>query len=176
MRGFEVPVLEGDDVGFIHALRDELAKELQPTEVTHLVQVDHWFGPRWLAFAGKVLGALGVWPRTLVIPPFRPTRILSERRFVRSQGNYLEVDVRAPLHIEQTSRDNLRRTVKSLGASTSMIWYSGDTRAAGRGCLMIYLHANGEGLATYVEIARRDGAWRVGRRSSWRDIENRRAS
>lgn len=40
-----------------------------------LIKVDNWFGPMWLGFSGKILGAIGVWQPKLTIPPFVPNRI-----------------------------------------------------------------------------------------------------
>ena len=47
-----LPVLDTDDVAFIHSLREALANELVATDELSLVKVDRWFGAKWLEFSG----------------------------------------------------------------------------------------------------------------------------
>src|SRR5260370_2493136 len=57
-------------------------------ETLVLIKINNWFGSKWLGFFCKALGALGVWnkPRNepadnIRIPPFLPSRVLSQRSF-----------------------------------------------------------------------------------------------
>src|SRR5262245_49609679 len=51
------------------------------TDQSYVVKIDNWFGQRWLGFSGKAVGALRVCQRRLTLPPFVPSRVLSQRRF-----------------------------------------------------------------------------------------------
>ena len=56
-------------------------EEAIKTDQAFLVKIDNWFGKRWLGFSGKALGALGVRKEKLTLPPFIPSRLVSQRRF-----------------------------------------------------------------------------------------------
>ncbi len=51
-----------------------------PGEV-YVEQVDGWFDYKWQQFSGTVMHAIAVWRNNLTVPPFHPSRILSERYF-----------------------------------------------------------------------------------------------
>lgn len=172
-----VPVLDGDDVGFVHLVREVLADELATTtDELFLVKVDQWFGQNWLQFSGKLLGALGLWSRRVTVPPFHPNRVVFERHFDfdEDKATYVETPPPRPLHIEQASEANLRRWLHTVSSSGTFIWYSGDTQTTGRGSLMVYVIAGGEHGEWYVELVRRNDRWRMTKplRSVYRDDAN----
>jgi hypothetical protein len=110
-----------------------------------LIKIDNWFGRRWLYFSGKALGALGVWnvptdrrPENLLrIPPFVPERVVSQRRFAGPQ--YREIDPGKPLHRHVSSSVALERRAAEIEPETVLVWYSGNSKANGRGALMAYI-------------------------------------
>jgi hypothetical protein len=162
--GIDVPILDGDEVGFVQLIRDALADELvTTTDEAYLVKVDRWFGRRWFQFSGKILGALGVWHGRVMVPPFHPNRVVRERHFdfdVR-QRSYVETPAPGPLHIHQASEENLKRGLHTISSSGTFIWYSGDTRKTGRGSIMVYVIAAGEHGEWYAEFVRKNDDWRM---------------
>jgi hypothetical protein len=72
----------GDDAEFLSEVEAVVqgAVEVSKPATVAVVKIDSWFGPKWLGFSHKVMGAFGVvFPGDLVIPPFVPNRVLSER-------------------------------------------------------------------------------------------------
>ncbi len=104
-----------------------------------IVRIADWFGPRWLGFSGKSLGALGVKDQELTLPPFVPSRVLSESYFVREKGGAFSSAV-APftIHVRQASSANLRRHVARLAADTAFFWLSCASASDQRAALMMY--------------------------------------
>jgi hypothetical protein len=130
-----------------------------PSQV-YVVKVDNWFGPKWLAFSHKVMGAFGLASRDLVVPPFVPSRIVSEATFSLSEpGAYVAIDPPKPLHISQTSGANAARKVSRLLPNAAIFWWSGQSATNGRGSLMAYLPTPDGHIPWYVELTGRD-TWR----------------
>ena len=78
-----------------------------PCRALHVVEVDRYFSVKWLHFSGKALGALGISKMTTTIPPFIPSRVLRERRFLL-RGPWAPYEDKPGgyrLHIWQTSSD-----------------------------------------------------------------------
>ncbi len=177
----DIPVLEGDDIDFIHLVRSTLGTQLTvATDDTYLVKVDHWFGKRFLLFEGKRLGAFGVGGgRRTTLPPFHPSRIVFERHFTTDprSGAWVEATPVPPLHIRQTSEQNFKRFVDDVSKSGTFIWYSGDTREMGRGSLMVYLVAANERNEWHVEMIRGASGWRAAQSTglTYPEAERRRA-
>jgi hypothetical protein len=154
-----------DDPDFGHAMQRAVLGALRvakPPEV-YLVKVDNWFGPKWLAFSHKALGALGIASSDLRIPPFVPGRVVHERYFVRADehGDYVSADAPLTLHIRQTSSANAARRVSSLCPHAALFWWSGSTRSTGRGALMAYIPAPSGHVHWYAELTRMT-QWRSG--------------
>src|SRR5688500_15769712 len=105
---------EADAVEFIDrvaALVDGAVAWASPDQVS-VVRINNWFGPRWLAFSGQLLGALGVHStKNLTIPPFNPSRVMSEQHWARDEAGraYQRVASGTSLHTEQPSADNFKR-------------------------------------------------------------------
>lgn len=126
-------------VGAVHAVIAGVALEAKPEEL-YIVKLDNWFGPRWLRFSYKALGALGVSLFDLRVPPFVPARVVSQTHFTRSVdgGEYLAAASPVALHVQQTSTANAPRRLSALCPRAALFWWSGGTLASGRGALMAY--------------------------------------
>ena len=131
-----------------------------------LIKIDNWFGARWLGFAGKFLGLAGVTLKardkaraaSIRIPPFVPERVVSQRRFVAPA--FKEVDPGEPVHKHVPSRTALRRKASVEAPGETIIWYSGNSKANGRGSLMAYLPLDSSYWPWFVELEK--GAhWRI---------------
>jgi hypothetical protein len=122
-----------------------------------LVKIDNWFGSRWLGFAGKTLGALGVWSKpyklpadNITIPPFVPSRVVSQRRF--ASPTYEEIDNGKPIHKRMRSSVALLRKASTAVPKAALIWYSGNSKTAGRGAVMAYIPVDGSYWPWYAAL------------------------
>jgi hypothetical protein len=154
-----------DDIGFVHKVRpiiDGVLRIVEPP-VFYVVKVDSWFGDKWLGFSNKLAGAVGVQHRaTLRVPPFVPSRVVSQRYFSRAtNGEYVDGNA-AQLHIEQTSEDNARRLMSVVCPDAGVFWWTGSTRGNDRGALMAYLPTPDGHTGWYAELEKTD-RWRVAR-------------
>ena len=102
-----------------------------------LIKIDNWFGPKWLGFSGKILGALGVSMAKLTIPPFVPNRVVSEREF--SGPLYSEIEDAGLIHLSLPSSVALTRTATGIAPGAILFWYSGGSQTTGRGSAMAYI-------------------------------------
>jgi hypothetical protein len=148
--------LDGDSPEFmaeVHACIDGVLVVNKPAELI-VINIDNWFGQRWLHFAGKALGAVGVWKENerLTVPPFVPRRVRSESRFVRT--GYERVVASNPIHIPAKSERALHRTLSQIAPGASLIWYSGGSQRSGRGSIMAYLYSEESYWTWYVELAK----------------------
>lgn len=114
---------QGDAAGFI-ANVDLLLRGITTTQAPKdliLIRIDNWFGPKWLRFSGKILGAAGLWNKTLTVPPFVPNRVVSERRL--SAPTYDERPNRQPLHVSVSSERATYRypSLEAHGAALSVV-------------------------------------------------------
>src|SRR5262249_54069328 len=117
----------------------------------------NWFGKRWLGFSGKALGALGVRKKKLTLPPFNPSRVVSQRRFIESGT---PAGRRKQLHVWQRSGENLQRYTEVVLQGAHAFWYSGRSASNARGSFMAYL-STPEGYWPWYVSLRRDEKWRV---------------
>src|SRR5215475_100961 len=106
------------------------------TDQSYVIKIDNWFGQRWFRFSGKAQGAFGVCQRRLTLPPFVPSRVMSQRRFFSEEA---PPPTRQRLHVRQRSGENLRRYADIVVHDASVFWYSGNTRKNARGSLMAYV-------------------------------------
>jgi hypothetical protein len=123
-----------------------------------LIKVNSWFGSRWLRFSGKTLGALGVRRDNLSVPPFVPSRIVSQRRF--AAPNYLEIAGGQPLHRKVRSGDAILRRIAAIEPGAAVLWYSGNSKITGHGSAMAYVPASDSYSCCYISWAD-GGAWHV---------------
>lgn len=148
-----------DDPQFLDWVESVVAgiQEKFDTDQTYVVKIDNWFGKRWLGFSGKALGAIGVRKSKLTLPPFVPSRVVSQRRFWQS-GRRLEP--RKQLHAWQRSGENLQRYVEVVVHRSNVFWYSGGSARNDRASFMAYVSTSEGHWPWYVELRRTD-KWRV---------------
>ena len=121
------------------------------------MKIDNWFGKRWLRFSGKSLGAIGVHKRKLTLPPFIPSRVVSQRRFWipgTQPGRHPH------LHVYQRSGENLQRYVEVVVQDSNVFWYSGGSVKNDRASFMAYVSTPDGHWPWYVGLQRTD-RWRV---------------
>ena len=107
-----------DFIGHVEQVVNGVVRRHLP-ETLVLIKINNWFGSKWLGFSGKALGALGVWnkPRNepadnIRIPPFVPSRVVSQRSFA------------APTY-EEVAKPRTRRahgSVRGLGWPDQRYW------------------------------------------------------
>jgi hypothetical protein len=100
-----------DDLQFVEwvdSIIHAVIHRTQPAQI-YVVKIDNWFGRRWLRFSGKASGALGVREAELTMPPFIPSRVVSEHRFLLRGSNVKSL---RRLHIHQKSGHNLTRRIE----------------------------------------------------------------
>jgi hypothetical protein len=79
-----------------------------------LIEVDSWFGSKWLGLSGKIMGRLGVRTEPLSVSPFVPARIFSQRRFISPDYTETETDAGDPVHITVSSSVGKRRKLTEI--------------------------------------------------------------
>ena len=149
----------------VDALANGLVQKYRPESLI-LIKVNSWFGSRWLGFSGKILGVgfrrvgvAGVWQENnLSVPPFVPSRIVSQRRF--AAPNYLEIAAGSPLHRKVRSRDAMLRQIARIEVDAAVLWYSGNSKITEHGSAMAYIPASDSYFCWYASWARRD-TWHI---------------
>jgi hypothetical protein len=144
----------GDEDAFIaqvDALANGILGKHTPASLI-VIKVNSWFGSRWLGFSGKTLGALGVWRDNLSVPPFVPSRIVSQQRF--TAPNYSEIDSGSPLHRKTRSSDAILRKIAAIEPAAAVLWYSGNSKITGHGSAMAYIPESNSYSCWYVSSAK----------------------
>jgi hypothetical protein len=130
-----------------------------------VVEVDRYFSDRWLHFTGKSLGALGCHRKTTTIPPFIPSRVLAERRFLL-KGPWLAYEDKHKswnLHRWQPSFRNFERIAARVAPDVALVWYGGGSAVEGHLGFMAYIPLpDKKHWCWYVGLKRGDG-WSVDR-------------
>jgi hypothetical protein len=161
---------QGDSPDFIEearALAVGVALNYEPARL-YVVRIDNWFGPRWLHFAGKAVGAFGVHSAELHMPPFVPDRVLAERKFLGPK--FEETALNSPLHLKIPGSRALSRRLADLDKDAAFVWFSGQSEGQGRGAVMVYLpdvsssdltenQSSSRTEAFYVGFCRKDVGW-----------------
>ena len=158
----EIDAQDTDAPEFIEAVRECVTGALAAAtaESAFVVKIDNWFGPKWMGFSHKFLGALGVGSSDLVVPPFVPNRVVSETFLLRAaEGSLERAHAPRPLHRWQPSQRNADRRVRLLFPSTALFWWSGASRPNGRGSLMAYLPATEGHVPWYLELSNLARGW-----------------
>jgi hypothetical protein len=127
------------------------------TDQCYVIKIDNWFGQRWLGFSGKTLGALGVANLRLTLPPFVPSRVVSQRRFL-SEGTRPGQEQR--LHVWQSSGQNLQRHADIVVHEASVFWYSGGTKENHRASFMAYVLTPEGHWPWYIGLRKKE-TWEV---------------
>jgi hypothetical protein len=151
-----------DDPAFVRvatSILDCVVAQCTPQIVVG-IQIDNWFDHKWLKFSGKVHGALGIWRKELMIPPFNPNRVKSQTVYrLGERGEYEEIE--APLlHIVQPSSANLNRQLKQATDSGVFAWWTSNTVAHGKGSVMVYTHI-GKETSSWFASFERGPEWRI---------------
>jgi hypothetical protein len=141
----------------VHEVANGVVRKYAP-QILILIEVDGWFGSKWLGFSGKMLGALGVWSQPLSVPPFVPSRIVSQRRFI--SPDYLEAAVGNPLHITVPSSVAIRRKLATVEPNAAVLWFSRESPDNGHGALMTYIPSGGSYFHWYASW-QRHGDWKI---------------
>jgi hypothetical protein len=126
----------------------------------YVVLIDNWFDHKWLEFdSNKNENDASGWRTKLVLPPFEPSRVLSQSYFHArpSAPLFYEASSSNPLHILTSSR-----SVGQICSSGVFVWYSYVGEKSDRGSLMIYLSEDGEGSAWYAAFTK-NPEWQVGK-------------
>ena len=125
------------------------------TEQCYVVKIDNWFGQRWLGFSGK--GLLGWHKQKLTLPPFVPSRVVSQHRFL-SEGT--RPGPQQHLHVWQPSAENLHRYADIVVHEASVFWYSGGTKENNRASFMAYVLTPEGHWPWYIGLRKKE-TWEV---------------
>lgn len=155
--------LSESDSGFVSVVERALNNALdmsRPSDV-YVVQVDGWFDYKWQQFSGTILHEISVWRRELTVPPFHPSRVLSETylRLDRDSQAY-EAASAKPLHIFQASAEKLNRAVRDISSSGVFVWYSHVGKDSDRASLMLYTVNTDDASGWYAGFTKKD-EWRL---------------
>ena len=149
---------DGDASDFIANVNSVLfgiSSAYVPPEII-LVKINNWFGPRWLRFSGKTLGALGIWKQNLTVPPFVPNRVVWQRRF--ASPSYDEGASDPQIHISAPGEEALSRRLAQVAPGAALVWFSGTTDPNGRGAIMAYVPVPNSYWVWYVGFSAK-GKW-----------------
>ena len=142
-------------------------------------RIDNWFGQKWLRFAGKAMGAFGVWSNTrTTIPSFVQNRITSQSYFKRTntdQYTYSGTGSNihnhgASSHNHGASSHNLGNHAKANAPDTALFWFSGRTLVNARGSIMGYTPCPDRYWGWYLGFERL-GLWKVAKQVDFRDCD-----
>jgi hypothetical protein len=158
-------VIQDDDApDFIEEVRScvsGVVRLYRPTEL-FLIKTDTWFGPNWVRFRGKALGAVGRWsgPRSknLTVPPFVPHRIVWERRY--TAPTYRQEPIRTIVHAKVPADKARYRFVHEVAPHASLLWYSGSTLTNKRGAIMAYVLFEGSYWPWYLGLEQ-NPTWKI---------------
>ena len=158
-----VSTQQGDSAEFIgkaRAIAIGVARDYEPARL-YIIRIDNWFGPRWMHFAGKMLGLVGIHPTsTLHVPPFVPHRVVAERVFVGP--GYEETVTMPPLHIECPGSRALNRRIADIDKDAAFVWFSAESAVQRRGSAMVYLPVASTPRGGRQDGLRHTGAFYVG--------------
>lgn len=131
-----------------------------PGEV-YVVEMDGWFDYKWQKFSGTVMHEVAIWSDTLTVPPFHPSRVLSEKyfRLIPELGLYERAPAK-PLHIHQASAQNLQRAIRDISSSGIFVWYSRINKDSDRASLMLYAIDSDNASGWYAGFAKEE-KWRL---------------
>ena len=135
-----IGVDEGDDPTFVGLMQNIIESEVNQREPAELfvVRIDNWFDHKWLGFASKRLGAFGVWPQELSVPPFNPGRVRTQTVISRDTGGGWRSARPVELHPAISSESNIGRKVRTISQSAVFVWFSSGSKPNGRASMMLY--------------------------------------
>lgn len=157
----------GDANGFVSRV-EEIVNGVMVSDgpsSAYIIKIDNWFGGKWLGFSHKIGGVIEHHKigRTLTVPPFKPSRVVSEQFFAKDGGSgEFVLTASSPVHIDQFGGANDLRRVYKLYPESALFWWSGRSQANGRGALMAYVPFKYEHYNWYLEMSA-SLAWRESR-------------
>ena len=121
----------------------------------HVVWIRDWFGPRWLNFVGKVVGAAG-YVKGGGIPSFNPQRVDRAYWFERKSVESPWIpSARGPLNVPITSESNTRRSfLAEAGNQAVAAWIGGDGKTSHS--VMLYCTRAESSTSWYVGLDAQD--------------------
>lgn len=145
-----------DDLAFIERVEAIVAHAVNARPARLLiVRIDNWFGHRWVGFAGKYKGALGIHHgKQLTVPPFVPARVIAQSCFRWSPvtGEYVREECAGAIHVRQHSAANLKKWVGDAYPGTALVWFSDKSERLGRGSVMAYVPTPEGHVAWYADL------------------------
>ena len=156
-RTLSIVTIKKDDASFlklVERIANHTIQQFKPADI-FLIRTDHWFDQKWLGFSGNILGVVSVRKSRLTIPPFVPNRVISQDAYSLDErtGSYDHTEA-SPLHLVQTSRENLTRFVDRITKSGVFIWFSGGTQQVSTGSIMVYVIAGDSQNSWYASFER----------------------
>jgi hypothetical protein len=150
---------DSDDGVFLALVRSLVSGVLDSGRSKHVfvIKIDSWFGKRWLGFSGKSCGKLGIRKTRLTLPPFVPSRVVSQFEWTRPGA---PAQRSQHLHIWQPGGANLGRYLESVVPDSSIIWFSGQSAESDRASVMAYVAAPDGHWAWYLGF-QRTRTWRI---------------
>lgn len=120
-------------------------------------RINNWFGPKWLGFCARVVGAAGFRNFTnVVVPPFVQNRLTAQSLFVcRPDGQYEYSGDGPQIHHVGKSSENFKNLVRVRTPETMLFWFSGNTKKNKRGSLMAYMPGRSDGM-WYLEFQKQE--------------------
>jgi hypothetical protein len=124
--------------------------QLHQSEEVYVVLIDNWFDHKWLEFESNRFDsdALG-WRAKLKLPPFEPSRVISQSYFKKTASLGYEIGISSHLHILSS-----HRSLAQICLSGAFVWYSFVDRKSDRASLMVYVNSDGKGAAWYASFNR----------------------
>ena len=165
--------IENIDHSFVAVIEQILNNTLQlhqPSDV-YVVLIDNWFDHKWLEFHShrNDSDAFG-WRIKLMLPPFEPSRVLSQSFFQAQSSAPLLYEALSsnPLHILSSNR-----SLAQICSSGAFVWYSYVDHRSDQGSLMVYLNHDGKGSAWYASF-KKNPDWQINKVKgvSKRDLQN----
>lgn len=97
-----------------------------------------------------------------MVPPFKPSRVVSEEYFVRISQKYEQLNPQIPVHLNLEYMElNAKRKTRILYPKSALFWWSGNSLKNGRGSLMAYIPTQNTHLGWYVGH-KYDAEWKTG--------------
>lgn len=127
----------------------------------YLVEIKNWFDRKWGHYSGKNL--VPFWLKTTTVPPFTPSRLLTERYFRRiASGDLLHATPDHPLYLREKQSFSVRRPkrISEISDSAVFAWYSSHATENRRGSLMIYVSTENAVRVWYAGF-RREDVWQL---------------
>ena len=144
-------------VAIVEQILDNTLQLHQPSDV-YVVLIDNWFDHKWLEFDSNRndSDAFG-WRVKLMLPPFEPSRVLSQSYFQRhpSTPSFYEASSSNPLHILSSNR-----SLAQICSSGAFVWYSYVGNRSDQGSVMVYVNNDGKGSAWYASF-KKNPDWQI---------------